>query len=93
MSVVHAQTQESIAYSLLDHLKSDREFLAAVIMAEDIKKSLASAGYILPEAFYVRLETAIRRIREGISDQLHVFELKVGQVIANFANSGNGGYW
>lgn len=98
MSVAHEQMSEQVPVeaaieALLYKLRTDRKLLSSVIMGDDLKRTLAAAGYILPQPIFVRLENAVKRIRDNIADQLHVFELKAMQVIKGLANSNNGIYW
>ncbi|HGO9414816.1 TPA: hypothetical protein ACLBZX_003239 [Bacillus cereus] len=79
----------------LERCKVDHELVMKLILSKDIKHTLTEEGFNLPDWFYKHLEKNIQKIREYVTDQIHVLEMKNQsmQFLRSAPTSGNGPHW
>ncbi|GIW35476.1 MAG: hypothetical protein KatS3mg072_2809 [Meiothermus sp.] len=76
---------------LVERLKFDHEFVTRLLLNADVKGLIAEAGFEPSPKMLGYVETAIKKIRTYITDQVHGLETKKEQIHSTVAviNSGN----
>lgn len=76
---------------LIERLKLDHEFVTRLLLEQNVKGMIHGAGFSSTPKMLGYVETAIKKIRTYITDQVHGLETKKEQVHSTVAviNSGN----